>query len=402
MAQCSQYPMQNMENQNRFDLEQALREWREDCASRPGISFDNARELESDLRERVADLLKQGLNEREAFSRAVRQVGSPAELAREFAREHPLAVWRERLFWIVAAGFTASVWSLLAGGVLLWFVNTFCEALPFSTAAWLTLGGNLPLLVLAVLLATGRVPNVLTRMRFFGRRHLAFAGTSLLAVGLAVRLFGPYPLTARESLLVKAVGLSLEPLILLSLGVSLFRPFARPESPESISCPSWVSAVVWRERVFWMATGALAGGLWQAVTVLCMVATLLHIGDFNTLGKAWFIGSYLLLELSPLLVLGLLLRHRMRSGKDVTAGRLVRSRAMFALIPVVVCAWATLTLWSNHYWRPDGVHISWSTNVANYFMTLRWFWPAGLAFLILWLAPRGQTQTSRNLAPAGD
>lgn len=98
-----------MENQNRFDLEQALRAWREDCASRPGISPDNAKELESDLRERAADLLKLGLNEKEAFTGAVRQLGSPAELAREFARENPLAVWRERLFWIVAAGFTVSV-----------------------------------------------------------------------------------------------------------------------------------------------------------------------------------------------------------------------------------------------------------------------------------------------------
>ncbi len=399
MAQCPQYLVQNMENPNRFDLEQALRAWREDCASQPGISFDNARELESDLRDRVAALRKQGLGEKEAFSQAIRQVGSPGELAREFARENPLTVWRERLFWIIAAGFAFSVWSLLTSGTVLWFVNTYGVLLPFRGPAWFSLCGNLPLLALAVLLATGKLGSVAPRLRFFGRRHLALTGGCLLAAGLAVGLFGPYPLTSPESLLVKVIALSLWPLILLFLGVSLFRPTLAPESAASGLVPLPLPAVVWRERVFWMAVGGLAVGIWQTVSWVGMKA-LFYTGEINRpfLFGPLFVGSWLLLELSPLVVLGLLLRQRMRAGKDVTAGKLVRSRAMFTFIPVAVGAWTALYLWSDYHWRPAGYDISWSSIVANYITTFRWLWPAGLAVLILWLAPRQETQTGESLA----
>ncbi len=384
-----------MEHQTRFDLEEALRAWKADCAGRPGISFDNARELESDLRDRVADFLKQGLNEKEAFSQAVHQVGSPGELAREFARENPLAVWRERLFWIVAASFAVSVWSLLTGGTISWFVNTLGILFPLPGPAWFSLAGNLPLLALAALLATGRLENAAARVRFFGRRHLAFAGGSLLAAGLLMRLFGPYAWTGHVSV----IGLSLEPLLLLSLGVSLFRPARALESTGSALSPLRLPAQAWRERVFWMAVGGLAVGVWQTVSWLGMKA-LFYTGDINRpfLFGPLFLGSWLLIELSPLIFLGLLLRQGMRVGKDVMAGRLVRSRGLYAFIPVAVCAWAALHLWSEYFWLRGPLNITFSAVVANYFTTFRWLWPAGLALLILWLAPRRETQTTESVA----
>jgi hypothetical protein len=418
MAHGSQYLVQNMENQNGFDLERALCAWRDDCASRPGISLDNARELESDLRDRIANLLKQGLNEKEAFSRGVGQIGSPAELAREFARENPLAVWRERLFWIIAAGFGVSVWQLLTSGTILWFVNTFGVLLPFHDWAWFSLCANLPLLALGVLLASGKLQTVPQRVRsraglstlraphaprssFFGRRNLALAGGCSLAAGLAMTLFGPHPLTAPESLPVKVIGLSLWPLILLSVGISLFRPARASKSTGSALAPLRPLLVVWRERVFWMAVGALAVGVWRGVSWVSVQA-LFYTGDVNkpfSSGPVFF-GSWLLILLSPLVVLGLLLRQRMRAGKDVTAGKLIRKRTMTVFVPAVVCAWTALHLWSQHYWNPPGFGISWSSVVANYFTTFQWLWPAGLALLILWLAPREDTRGS--LATATD
>jgi hypothetical protein len=393
-----------MENQNRFDLEQAFRAWREDCASRPGISHDNARELESDLRERVADLVKQGLNEKDAFSKAIRQVGSLGELALEFGRENPLAVWRERLFWIVAAGFGVSVWSLLTAGSFLWFVNTFGVLLPLPHLAWLVLAGNLPLLAMAVLLATGRLENLAARIRFFRRGHLAFAGGCLLAAGLLVRLFGPSRLTAPESLPVIGLVLSRWPLILLFLGISLFRPAPAPESGGSSLSLLRLPPVVWRERVFWMAVGALAVGVWESVSRVSIQA-LFYTGDIHwpyLVGPLLLSGSLLLIELTPLIVLALLLRHRIRAGKDSTGGRMVRSRAFFASIPVAVCTWAAVQLASQYFWRPGGADFSfWSNVAANYFVTLQWLWPAGLASLIMWLAPRGETLTNQNVIIPG-
>ena len=400
MAQCSQHPMQNMENQNRFDLEQALREWREDCASRPGISHDDARELESDLRERVADLVKQGLSEKDAFCKAIRQVGFPAELAREFGRENPLALWRERLFWIVGAGFIVSVWSLLSSGPILWFVNTFGVLLPLPAGAWFSLAGNLPLLAIAVLLATGRLQNLAAHMRFFGRKHLLLTGGCLLAAGLVVKLFGPGRLTVPESLLVKAFGLSLWPLILLLLGTGLFRPGRPAESIASSLGSLRLPAVVWRECVFWMAVGTLAAGVWKSVT-FASVQALFYTGDIYkpyTVNLVFVVGTFLVIGLTPLIVLALLLRQRMRVGKDATAGKIVRSRAFVAFIPVAVCAWAIVQLVSQYFWRPAGTSISfWSTILANYFVALQWLWPAGLALLITWLAPkRNGVRTERG------
>jgi hypothetical protein len=398
MAQCPQYPMQNMENQNCFDLEQALRAWGADCASRPGISADNARELESDLRERVADFIKQGLNEKEAFSKGLRQVGSPGELAREFGRENPIAVWRERLFWIVAAGFGVSVWSLLTAGPIWLFVSTFADLLPLPHGACVSLASNLPLLAFAVLVATGRLENVAARMRFFGRGHLALSGACLLAAGLVVRLFGPNRLTAPESLLVMAIVLSLWPLTLLCLGIGLFRPGRAPGSVESSSGQLRLPVVVWRERVFWMAVGSLASGVWQSVSMVSMAA-LFYTGDINRpyLVGPVFIGSFLLIELTPLIVLGLLLRLRIWAGKDATAGNIVRSRAFSAFIPVAVCAWAAAQLVWPYFWKSAGANFSFWSNIAAYYFAFQWLWPAGLALLTMWLAPRGETHTSEDI-----
>ncbi len=389
-----------MEPQTNFDLEQALRAWKDDCASRPGISFDNARELESDLRERVADLQQQGLSEKEAFSTAVRQVGSLGELAREFARENPLSVWRERLFWIIAASFALSIWSLLSSGPMLWFVNTFGVWLPVRAPAWFALCGNLPLLALAILLASGRLEKVAARMRFFSRRHLALAGGGLLAVALLVRLFGPYPLTAPESLPVKVFSLCLWPLLLLSLAVNLFRPARGPKSATSDSGPLQLPAAVWRERVFWIAVGGLAVGVWRTVTWVS-IQTMFYTGDINKpfMFGPLLVGSWLLIELSPLIVLGLLLRQRMRTGKDATVGKLVRSQALFAFIPIVVVAETAMALWSQYHWKPAGVDISWPGMVGDYFMNLRWLWPAGLALLILWLAGEKLKEPEASPAP---
>jgi hypothetical protein len=388
-----------MEHQDRFNLEQALRAWGEDCASRPGISLDNARELESDLRERVADFLKQGLNEREAFSQAVRQVGSPGELAREFARANPLVVWRERLFWIVAAGFGAEVWALLTDGSISWFVNTLSVLLPVPGSAWFMVGRHLPLLAMAVLLATGRLENVAARIRFFGRQHLAFAGCGLVAVGVLVRLFGPRSFAAPVPLWAQVMLLSLWPLVLLFLGVSLFRPVRALESAMSAFASVRLPRVVWRDRVFWMALGALVVGIWQTVSWVGMKA-LFYTGDMDRpfrVGTVVFLSYFLVIELSPLIVLGLLLRQRMRAGKDVSGEKLVRRRALFAFIPTAVCAWTAVHFCSEYFWQ-TGLNISWDSIVANYLINFRWLWPAGLALLILWLAPKGDAKLRSSLA----
>jgi len=389
-----------MEDKNRFDLEKALRAWREDCASRPGISLEDAKELESDLRERVADLQQQGLNEADAFQEAARQVGSPGVLAREFARENPWAVWHDRLIWMVVAGFAVSVWRFMSYGTISSILSTFGVLLPFhfSTGALVTLAGNLPVLALAVLLATGKIAKLAGRFDYFlqSRQRFAFTGMGLLAVGVLLRVFGPNPLLPPEGLgltILYLLSLSAWPLVLLSFGVFLIRPISSGESARSRFQMVTVPSAVWRERVCWMSLGGLMLGLWQVVSGLGIRAVF-YPGNINkplNMGPL-LLSVLLVVQLSPFIIL-VLLRQRMRKGKNIAG---VGRRRLFIIIPTLLCAWIGLNLWSSYLSVPQGFTLSLPALLTSYLSTFHWFWQFSLAALLLWLAPSrsGQRQHS--------
>ncbi|MGA9451964.1 MAG: permease prefix domain 1-containing protein [Verrucomicrobiia bacterium] len=92
-----------MENQTRFDLNAAIENWRNELAAQPNFASDNRRELETHLRDAIAELRQRGLNEEESFWLARRRVGQPQRLAEEFVKANSAAVWRERVFWMIAA-----------------------------------------------------------------------------------------------------------------------------------------------------------------------------------------------------------------------------------------------------------------------------------------------------------
>ncbi len=387
--------MQDMENQNRFDLERAVLAWKQDCASRPGISFDDARELESDLRERLADLLKQGLTEMEAFHTAVRQVGSPGELAREFARENPLAVWRERLFWMALASFALSVWGLTTNGMISWLVWEFRELVRLPSMTSLILGGHLPVLIVAVLLATGRLQN---RLRGFqsclrSRRRLALTGAGCLLAGMLMTFFGPSEMQLQETPLLTVLLLLdvlARPLVPLVLAVFLFRPTSACESSDLSNAGNSASTTIWRERVFWMAVGILLVDFWQIVSQFGFAA-LFSTGDVNRpyhVAPLVLMGVYQLIHLSPLLVIALCYRRSMRADRTFSVTAPARTTALFFLVPALVLAWVGFYLWSSFFWRPPGISWAWGGILLQYITTFQWLWPAGLAALILWLAPK--------------
>jgi hypothetical protein len=395
MAYRSQHPMQDMESQNRFDLEQAVLAWKQDCASRPGISFDDARELESDLRERVADLLKQGLSEMEAFRAAVRQVGSPVELGREFARENPLAVWRERLFWMVLAGFAISIWGLMTNGVISWLVRELGELMRLRSMTGFVLSGQLPVLIVAVLLATGRLQN---RMRGFqsclqSRARLALTGAGCLLVGVLMTFFGPSAMQLPEMSLMKALFLLdffSRPLVLLALAIFLLRSTSVRESSELSIAGISAPATVWRERVFWMAVGGLLVGFWQTVSQFGITA-LFYTGNVNRPYDAaplLLMGVYQFIHLSPLIVAALFFRRSMQGDRTLTVPTPVRTTALFVMVPALALAWPGFFMWSSYFWKPREISWPWADLLLQYVTTFQWLWPVGLAALILWLAPK--------------
>jgi hypothetical protein len=96
-----------MENQTRFNLNAALENWRQELAGQANLTAEVRRELETHLRDAIAELCQRGLNEEESFGLARRRVGQPEQLAEEFVKADPAAVWRERVFWMATGALAA-------------------------------------------------------------------------------------------------------------------------------------------------------------------------------------------------------------------------------------------------------------------------------------------------------
>ena len=69
-----------------FDLEQAIAGWREQMLAAGIKSPVPLEELESHLREEIAQNIKAGLNEQDAFAIAVQHIGQPQMLESEFKK----------------------------------------------------------------------------------------------------------------------------------------------------------------------------------------------------------------------------------------------------------------------------------------------------------------------------
>lgn len=82
-----------------FDLESAFSAWRSNIALQESITPAAAEELETHLRDAVAELSAAGLTDEESFAVALKRLGHPSGLATEFAAATPGTEWRRRIFW---------------------------------------------------------------------------------------------------------------------------------------------------------------------------------------------------------------------------------------------------------------------------------------------------------------
>lgn len=166
-------------------LEQEIAEWRSFVAQGPALDDHAVEELETHLRDQIADLSAAGLNDDEAFLIAVKRMGRVDALSREFARENSGRLWRqlvlagddeervvarrwpEALLFAVAAASTVQIARLVAGfpdEVPSWLLrNASLFVIPF-VAGWfarqrqLSVRSLLPAVV--ALLVTAVVVNV--------------------------------------------------------------------------------------------------------------------------------------------------------------------------------------------------------------------------------------------------
>jgi hypothetical protein len=165
-------------------LELEIAEWRSFVAHGEALDGHAVEELETHLRDQIADLNAAGLDDDEAFLIAVKRMGGVDSLSREFAREHSGRLWRqlvlagddehavagrwpEALLLAVAAAVTVQIACLVAGfpdHVPDWLLrNASLFVIPFI-AAWFARQRQLSvrrvLPVAAAFLATAVVVNV--------------------------------------------------------------------------------------------------------------------------------------------------------------------------------------------------------------------------------------------------
>jgi hypothetical protein len=90
-----------MEKTTPFDLNHAIKRWRETLAQSPAFRSENLDELESHLRDSVVDFQNRGLSPEEAFAIATGRIGNSEALEREFGRVNGKSVWLDRVLWML-------------------------------------------------------------------------------------------------------------------------------------------------------------------------------------------------------------------------------------------------------------------------------------------------------------
>lgn len=184
-----------MKNQTCFDLNAAVENWRNELAAQPNLTPDDLRELETHLRDAMAELRQRGLNDEEAFWLAGRRIGQPQQLGEEFKKANPARVWRERIFWMWLALFLSATLGGVASSLALAVMPT--KTHPGVSFAWYVVIGLEMLtvmvpLVLAILLAKGKlIPQFSKLLQLVqNRRRLAIATCVCIVLSSAVRFGG--------------------------------------------------------------------------------------------------------------------------------------------------------------------------------------------------------------------
>ncbi len=138
------------------DLETQIAEWRSYVAKSPAINGHDVDELESHLREQIADLDAVGLDADEAFLVAVKRMGGVDSISREFAREHSARLWKQLVLSGEhdeapgASGWVAAIALALAAAVAIQAARLIA-GFPDDEPAWFA--RNLSLFVLPFLAA---------------------------------------------------------------------------------------------------------------------------------------------------------------------------------------------------------------------------------------------------------
>ncbi|HPG42097.1 MAG TPA: permease prefix domain 1-containing protein [bacterium] len=113
-----------------FELDKNIENWVNEFKANQSMQNSDIDELESHLRDSIAELQKKGLSPEESFWVARQRLGDTTMLVNEFAHVNRALLWRKRIFWLLSGYFLVTTISYLA---------KFC-ALPihFISLPWLS------------------------------------------------------------------------------------------------------------------------------------------------------------------------------------------------------------------------------------------------------------------------
>jgi hypothetical protein len=180
------------------ELEAQIAEWRAFVGR--GVDDRDVEELETHLRDQIADLIEAGLAADEAFIVAVKRMGSLDEVSHEFAREHSGRMWRQLVVsdsredqetnsrWIAALAFAVAA----AGAVQ---IARLAAGFPESESMWLL--RNASLFVLPFL------AGFFALRRRLPPRQLLPAAVPFVTAAIVINLY-PYTEGSSTELLVAA------------------------------------------------------------------------------------------------------------------------------------------------------------------------------------------------------
>jgi len=187
MAGGSQHLEPIMENQTHFDLNAAVENWRNELAAESSLTPDTRRELETHLRDAIAELRQRGLNDEESFWLARRRVGQPQRLSEEFAKADPSKVWRERMFWICLALFLLDIFNTfvfsLTRAIMPVTGGSFIDR--FRLPEVLSLLSFLIPLIMVALVVSGKMNPFVDKLKSFVDGRLRMAVTAIVLVAIS-------------------------------------------------------------------------------------------------------------------------------------------------------------------------------------------------------------------------
>jgi hypothetical protein len=176
-----------MENQTRFDLNVAIDGWRNELAAQPNLTQDARRELETHLRDTLAELRQRGLNDDEAFWLARRRTGRTEQLGEEFVKADSSNIWRERIFWLAIAFLLVEYWNLLTTFIRITFPAIAGIDINSMLFYYIIFYGPIIWVVYSLVVGQSRrlreMGNFLLRSRRSFITRTALAGVLLLGLG---------------------------------------------------------------------------------------------------------------------------------------------------------------------------------------------------------------------------